>query len=258
MRFAPVLSTLLAVIVCAVPCERLNAQEFLPAEVDSARVDSWLNAPVPADHAGLLGKIAMQQRYLHLTIDDEEIRPIDTSLQGFDTYVNLPVMTLNTPAPLDFDVFFGYTNAGLKGSTNSGPPFNADIYLNGKSEVFSVGTTIYPTLCEKWRPFVQVGAEFGRADVDMAVSTGPIDGFATNFVDHDTDLLLNAGFELDLLDYLGYRMTFHAETSDRFRDSVITNDLILWPHERIFVRGGLITSLDNGGPGFSIGGGLAF
>ena len=257
MRSLLLIPALLAVMAWGTLCHPLAAQEFLPGEGDAERVDTLLNAPDPSDHAGLLGKVFMQQRYLQLSIDDPDIRQIDKTLQGFDTLVNLPVMTLDLAFPLDFDVFLGYTNAGLKGSVLSGPPLDLLVKFNGRSDTLSVGTTIYPTLCERWRPFIQIGAEFSRSDVDLVI-IGPLGAFADTVVDHETELLLNGGFEFDLLDWLGYRMTFHAETSDRLQDSIVTNELILWPHERVFIRGGMATSLDQGGPGFAIGGGLAF
>ncbi len=257
MRSRLVLSCLLVLSAWGTGCLPLGAQEFLPGESDTARVDTLLNAPDPSDHAGLLGKVFMQQRYIQLPIDDPDIRLLDKSLQGFDTFVNLPVMTLDLPLPLNFDVFFGYANAGLKGSASSGPPLDITVMLNAKNESYSVGTTIYPTQSERLRPFVQLGVQFSRADVDFAAIT-PFGTFADNIVDHQTDLLLNGGVEYDLLGYLGYRMTFHAETSDRFQNSIVTNELILWPHEQIFVRAGIANSLNDGRPGFAIGGGLAF
>ncbi len=260
MRNTSPLILLLVVVNWSTLWAPLAAQEYLPledVEGGADRVDLLLNAPDPADHTGLLGKVFMQQRYLQLPVDEPEIRQLDKTLQGFDTLVNLPAVTLDLPIPLDFDAFFGYTNVGLKGSISSGPPLDIRASLHAKSEVFSVGTTIYPTWSERWRPFVQVGAEFSRSDVDVSI-IGPLGGFAANFVDHDTSLLLNAGFEVDLLDFLGYRMTLLTETSDRFGDSILLNELILWPHERIFVRGGIGTSLESDRPGFAIGGGLAF
>ncbi len=257
MRSPLTFHSLLFVLAWGSLCGFLKGQEYQSADMSTDRVDSVLNAPDPSDHAGLLGKVYMQQLYLYLDVDDPNIRQIDKSLQGFDAYVNLPVMTLDWSIPLDFDVFMGYTNAGLKGTTAIGPPVNVQALLNAKAEVYSVGTTIYPTLSEHWRPFVQVGAEFSRADLDIVINT-PLGTFADNVVDHDSDLLLNAGFEFDVLDYLGYRMSFDIETSDRFQDSMMFNELILWPHEKIFVRGGMASSLDGGGLGFAIGGGLAF
>lgn len=259
MRSLVVLSALLLVINGGWRSRELRAQEFSPAEVETSdRVTSILNAPTSSDHAGLLGKISLQQRYLYLNVDDSEIRQIDQSLQGFDTLLNLPAITLDLPTPVDVDVFFGYTNVGLKGSMASGPPLDLTVSLNAKAESYSVGTTIYPTMNTGWRPFVQVGAQFNRSDVDFAFNAGALGSYADNVVDRDTSLLLNAGLEADLLDALGYRMTLHAETEERFRDSMITNELILWPHERVFVRAGISSSLEGGGLGFAVGGGLAF
>ena len=262
MRSAFLLASVLSVIVCGTLSVSVGAQEFLPEEFlpeesDGDRVDTLFNAPHPSEHAGLLGKLFMQQRYRQLSVDDAVLRQFDKSLQGFDSLINLPVLTLDLPLSLDFDVFFGYANVGLKGTVTTGPPLEITALLNAKSEAFTVGTSIYPTWGERWRPFVQIGVQFSRSDVNIAIHD-PLDAFADNFVDHQTDLLLNGGLEWDLLDNLAFRMTLHAETSDRFRDSVVTNELILWPHDRIFIRGGVVTSLDHGGSGFTLGGGLAF
>lgn len=235
----------------------LLAQDSLPTH--SAGIeDVFHDAPDPSEHTGLLGKIYLQQRYDYLRVDDTDIRRLDKSIQGTDSVANLPVFTLNTALPLDFDVFFGYQNLGLKGSAQTGPPLDLTVGANWKIETFVVGTTIYQTMAEQFRPFVQVGANFSRSDADFFLGTDPLNMTAGNFVDHDTSLLLNVGFEADILDFLGYRMTLNLETKDRFQDSMLMNDLILWPHERIFARGGFATSLDGAGIGFTIGGGLAF
>lgn len=236
---------------------QLSAQDFSSGEIDD-RPDSIINAPDPSEHTGLLGKVYLQQRYIYLKIDDREVREFDKSVQGFDTSLNLPVATLDLPHPIDLDVFFGYTNLGFKGSAESGPPLDIRMAVNSRVDNYAVGTTIYPTLAEKFRPYVQVGAEFTRAEADIAIGTDPLAMAVFNDVDNDTSLLLNVGFEADILDVLGYRMTLDLETEDRFRDSTLMNDLILWPHERIYIRGGVATSLDGGGLGFTIGGGLAF
>lgn len=231
--------------------------DLLPV-TDDDRPNSILNAPDPSDHTGLLGKIYLQQRYVYLGISDKQVRQLDKSAQGFDTFLNLPAVTLDLPTPLDFDVFFGYGDLGLKGSTQTGPPLDLLVGLNSKSEDFVVGTSIYPTLAESFRPFVQVGAQFSRTEADLFIGTDPLNMAGFNAVDHSSRLLLNVGFEADILDYLGYRMALHLETKNRFQDSIMTNDLILWPHDNIYLRGGMATSLDGGGIGFTVGGGLAF
>jgi hypothetical protein len=251
------LASVLAVICSLWGSAQLRGQEFAAHEIDD-RPDSIINAPDPSDHTGLLGKIYLQQRYVYLGIDDRDIRQFDKSVQGFDTFLNLPVTTIDLPHPIDLDVFFGYANLGFKGSETFGPPVDVHIAVNARAENYVVGTTIYPTLADGFRPFVQVGAEFTRAEANLAIGPDPMNLAAFNEVDNDTNLLLNIGFEADILDVLGYRATLDLETEDRFRDSMLMNDLILWPHERIYIRGGVATSLDGGGLGFTIGGGLAF
>lgn len=267
MRLLSFAAALLAALLCSLQCQAQSAAEIYFEEADQ---DLWasdtftsddsfwgINAPHPSDHTGLLGKVFMQQRYLQLGVDDPTLGRIDDSLQGFDSLINLPLMTLESEIPLDFDLFFGYSNLGLKGSTSSGPPLNLLVAVNGKSESYTLGTSIYLTQAERWRPFVQLGVEYTQADFDLTMKS-PVDTFADNFVDGQTDVLFNVGFEYDLFDVLGYRMTIDCETGGRFRDSMLLNDLILWPHEKIFIRGGLATSLEGGGVGFAIGGGLTF
>jgi len=77
-------------------------------------------------------------------------------------------------------------------------------------------------------------------------------------VNHDTRRLLNTGFEYDFFDSLADRMTLFAETKDRFQDSFISHDFILWPVDRISLRGGVSSDLNGDRLGFTIGGGLAF
>ena len=264
MRSFPVFCALLVLLAGGMPCQAQSAADlfdedsFNPITFDPyERVDGFMNAPNPSDHAGLLGKVYMQERYLQLGIDDPNVRQLDKSLQGFDSFLNLPLMTLDVSTQLDFDLFFGYSQLGLKGSVDTGPPLDLLVAVDGRSETFSVGTTVYLTQAEHWRPFVQIGAEFSRSDTHFTITDG-VNTFADRFENRQTDLLLTAGFEFDLFDVLGYRMTVDFETRDRFRDSTIANELILWPHEKVFIRGGLVTSLEGGGIGFGVGGGLAF
>lgn len=272
MRLLTFAAALLVALLCSLPCQAQSASEiyfdeavdeapwtsdtFIEEEIGQEQGWGW-RVPNPSQHTGLLGKVFMQQRYLQLGIDDPDVRQIDKSLQGFDSLINLPLMTLESEVPLDFDLFFGYSNVGLKGSAPTGPPLDLLVTVNGKSESYTLGTSIYFTQAERWRPFVQLGVEYSEADFDLAIKSA-VDTYAENFVDGNTELLFNAGFEYDLLDVLGYRMTIDCETTGRFRDSLLLNDLILWPHEKIFIRGGLATSLEGGGLGFAIGGGLTF
>ncbi len=63
---------------------------------------------------------------------------------------------------------------------------------------------------------------------------------------------------MDLWDFIGYRMTFQLEPNLRVQDTVFMNDIVLWPHEGVFVSCGLANRLSGDGLGFSIGGGFAF
>ena len=149
MRPLSLLALLLLSLFSGLPCQAQTAAEIYSEESledtwtpESLFPERWkTDAAQPSNHTGLLGKVYMQQRYLHLGTNDPEIRRIDKSFLGFDSFINLPVMTLDSAVPLDFDLFFSYANVGMKGATNTGPPLNTLVSVNGKSETFSMGTS---------------------------------------------------------------------------------------------------------------------
>ena len=287
MRYILLLPVWLGLLGGSTPSVELHAQEIPPAEsplvqieTPTDRVIRFFNTPDQVEHAGLLGKNYVQGRYVDQGVDDPYLRQFENSWQGSDTLINLPAVTLNTPTPLDVDVFFGYSNVGLSGTRLQS--YHGDFYitqnrLRAKSESYDIGVSVYLTESGRWRPFIQTGLRARRSEVksnsqhyDNGNPFGTLSDYirlvmnirdtdaSNNYVRYDTRLLLNTGFEYDLMDSLAYRMTLFTETKDRFRDSVVAHDLILWPVNRLFLRGGLATQLDGGHIGFSLGGGVAF
>ena len=257
MRVVFVLSVLVTALAGNTSHGVLYAQNVTPEETvlspmepTADRIETVINAPDPVRHAGLLGKIYLQNRYRYQNIDN---KAVGDSWQGYDTLLNLPAITLNTPTPLDVDVFAGYVNMDVHGDRWYRPDL--------KSEAFNVGASIYPTISSQFRPFVQVGARFVKNEAvgnSNAWAGFPFNAAPIHQVDHDTSLILNGGFEYDLFDSLAYRMTLFTETQDRFQDSVMSHDLILWPVNKIFIRSGIYSNLNGDHMGFMVGGGLAF
>ena len=289
MRFIPTQVLLFAIGTWSVICSGLKADETPPAPVNAHSVAPGTTvAPAPivgssapvdtevitADGSpqgvdfdfngvnsvfenssteqspGLLGKIFIQNRYRYL---DVENGAVGDSWQGFDALLNLPVFTIDTPTPLDVDLFAGYVNMEIKGARS----FRPDI----QSEAFNLGASIYPSRTAPLRPFLQLGARF--IQTEYTASSGYMTGTPWNLapihVDrNDTRLILNAGLEYDIFDSLAYRLTLFAETQDQFEDSAIMNEFIMWPTQRIFLRGGFTTDLSGYNSGFLVGGGLAF
>ena len=226
----------------------LTAQEPVSNEVETTptlaeRVDTFFNTPSHPNHTGLLGKVYLQQQ--------TDLWPIRHSggniVQGLDSLFNLPVMTLDLPIPFNVDLFYGYTNA----STNWGriPTWHGESHY--------MGATFYPALSERFRPFGQVGVNSNNSEHFEFKTVNDLDVHYTT-VRHDTELLLNSGFEYDLFEKLGYRMTLDFETKGPIKRSRLSNDLIYWPHKKLFLRGGILNSLDGHRAGIRLGIGLTF
>lgn len=219
-------------------------------DFDFNEVNSVFGASTTDNSPGLLGKIFLQNRYRYL---DVENNALGDSWQGFDTLLNLPAFTIDTPTPLDVDLYAGYVSMEIQGDRSYRP----DI----KSEAFNLGASIYPARTAPLRPFLQVGARFIETEytASSGVMTGTPWSLAPVHADRNaTRLILNAGLEYDIFESLAYRLTLFAETKGQFEDSALMNELILWPTQRIFLRGGITTDLSGYNGGFLVGGGLAF
>jgi len=114
MRIMLAYTGLWAVLSGGTSGRELRAQNVIPADTASLPVESPIerlgavfNAPDPSEHAGLLGKIYLQTRDRQQDIDHWRV---GETWKGFDTHLNLPAMTIDTPLPLDIDVCAGYVN----------------------------------------------------------------------------------------------------------------------------------------------------
>ncbi|MHC4877003.1 MAG: hypothetical protein ACYTGL_10935 [Planctomycetota bacterium] len=199
-----------------------------------------------AAHAGLLGRAYVQARYAHLEVSDPEISAIDDSLQGFDVTFNAPIPWMAELIPsIGSDIFFNYEDAEL-----SGPFLGGNIEVHGRS--YQTGTSLYTNPFGSVRPFVQLGVEYN--DYKLTATNGSA---SFSHRDDDTDLLLNVGVEADLHEQVSCRLTIDVDT-DEFDDSEFLPDLIVWPHENLFLRAGAIIPFDGDDFGALAGGGIAF
>lgn len=202
--------------------------------------------PPTGRHSGLLGKMYLQGRYLHIEGDDPVVSQFDDTLQGFDVFFNAPIPWFHAVTPgMGVDAFFNYARVGLDG-TNSGLSVDADV------QVYRAGATLYAEFYGPIRPFVQVGAEHGANSIRIS------DGFTSLRVkDYNTYLLLNVGIEADINQMASTRLMLEIDT-DQFESSPFTADLILWPDPRFFLRGGLYVTLDGNEIGGQVGAGFVF
>lgn len=231
-----------------------TAQEIIEPIYESTPVDRpFADAPNPSDHAGLLGKLFMQEQYLHFKLDDPFFDRVDPDAQGSSTLLNLPLSTLNAPEAIDVDLFFAYGQLGSRGGARLGPPVDEVVRLNARTDQYVLGASFYPTYAGRVRPYAQLGVTHTRDEIDLIV--GP------NLVmdqERKTEALANLGLEADLLPSLAYRGRFHVETSDSINDSSFSSELILWLHDRVYIRGGVSAPLSGDWKGFALGGGIAF
>ncbi len=83
-------------------------------------------------------------------------------------------------------------------------------------------------------------------------------GTVTN-KDDEADFLLNLGFEFDIATNAALRGDFAIDRDDDIEDPMFEGLLIIWPHENVFLRGGILAPLGTGlDVGATIGGGVAF
>lgn len=225
-----------------------------PATADEVRPVSggWFNT-TPTPYPGLLGKRYASGQYIFLDPNDPFLDPIDSSLTGWGVNVNHPLLQSDQGNWLGIDAFVGWNSLGLAGATQTPPPFPIGLQLDLDLSSTSVGATFYADPLQPVRPLVQIGASFSRASTLILV-----DGFGGTLVDTQTDLLLTAGVEFDLNDWLAGRTVFDLETEDSFSDSTFRGDLIAWPAETIFLRCGVIAPLSGDAIGGTIGVGVTF
>lgn len=206
---------------------------------------------------GLLGHRYVQGRYVHLIVDtDSGLEDIlDDSAQGFDATLNLPVPRLREETGfLGVDLFVSHRYVALSSDTYFPPPVDVQVKFDADVNQTDVGAALYIEHARLGpaRPFVQLGAHIDTAGFRIAGG-----GASLKEKYDDVRLLVAPGLELDLWDFAAVRATFDLET-DELEDTQFLGDIILWPADRLFVRGGIVAPFNGSGVGGTIGGGVEF
>lgn len=241
------------------------------------RMSRFFNTPDDVEHAGLLGKNYFQILAQEQESDDWYLRTFDDKWHGYELFVNLAVTSPHTHFHLATDFFIGYSSASFNETIPefteyfpwAGHLHYAARELNARTDTFTAGATVYSDRGGRFRPFIQAGAQLINSE--MASTGGEINGWQFNYYfdnssnnlahtynKHEVRMLFNAGFEYDINSVLAYRMSLMTETKGRFGDSLLTQDLIVWPVNRFFLRFGAAIDLDAEQNIASVGGGFAF
>lgn len=206
---------------------------------------------------GLLGHRYVQGRYLHVVIDtDSGIEDLlDDSVQGFDVMLNLPLSrVLDETGLLGVDLVVRHEYTVLSSDRYFPPPIDVQIEYDADFNQTDLGAALYfeHARLGPARPFVELGARINAASYRFEE-----DGVSSKDKVDDVGLLVAPGIELDLLDCAALRATFDLATDD-LDDTLFLGDVILWPAERVFVRGGIFAFFNGDGVGGTIGAGFEF
>lgn len=220
------------------------------ASTDSAAgTDEYSVESSAESRSGLLGRLYLDAQYITLVTPDE-LEALSDTMSGVRGSLNLPApWTDRLPEFLQQDFFVGGRTLGLTGSTNlPGFAMSIDTHLD---ELF-IGTTLFTTVDETFHPFVQVGYNYQRVQVDASTGFGSF-----SEVDTEDRVFIAPGFELDIAEPLALR--FSAELDlDELSASIVTTELIFWFNRHLFARGGVINEADFDTYGGLIGGGVAY
>ena len=199
---------------------------------------------------GLLGRHFLQGQFIMLQTP-EHMRSIDSTMTGFTTTLNVPTpWNEMLPATIGQDLFvsgmeLNYGGVGGFGGTLA----NVDAQFRS----VGAGLTTYLYLTHDIRPFIQLGVAYDAATIRLASG-----GFGFRDTDLDGRLLVNPGVELDLTDQVALRTTFGLDTKGGFDKTTYRVELIGWPTEWLFVRGGVAGDVEGDSVGGLIGGGIAW
>lgn len=223
-----------------------SAQGF-PSLLDDANPFSDLSGSSDtAAHAGLLGKMYLETRYVHIHTDEAIIQPFDDTYQGVDATFNMPMSWLTELAPsMGADVFFNYQHLQIGGTTG---PSTLEMDVNS----YSAGVSLYAAAFGPVRPFAQLGVQH---DVIDAFASGP--GGTGSVSDDDTNLLAIVGLEADVAENASARVAIDIN-EEAFDTPPITADVIIWPAEQFYLRAGLFATTDGDEVGGLFGGGIVF
>lgn len=223
--------------------------------IGSLADSSFDSDPWRSGHAGLLGKAYVRGSFLYHNISDDSVT-FDNSFVGWDAEINLPVVPFTTDASR-VDFFVEHKFGELSGRF---PVSNDKVSFQHNLTV--VGTRV-SALPDCWfRPFIGIGAGFATIDLEQTGGTN------ISVEADESDLIIDLGFEADIASNAAFRADFGVLRGggvDDLADGELyeTNfegTLILWPHRNLFLRGGLIVSLEDSlfDVGTTVGGGLAY
>lgn len=235
-----------------------SPRQFVTAEPDSS--SNWLEALTPAEsnHAGLLGKRYIEGRYMHIEIDDVPDGFTD-DFDGFVLGMNSPLFQSKEAVPFQVDGFANWMRVSFSTDVPFpifDPPFFQMGKLSAVQNVVDVGATLHTNAFTGFRPFVQTGVRINQDRMEINVPTV----FDSKESDSDESFLLIPGFEVDLSQHAALRtaIDIQLENQEELDASPASIDLIVWPHDRLFLRAGFMTALDGSAAGITAGGGFAF
>lgn len=228
-----------------------TATEFSQIDAPTEEPSIWDQrdfAGTSASHGGLLGKNYLRASYVYNGVEDPAIASIDSEFDGWDIELNIPIPWLvSDTAGLDF--FTKYENRRFSG-TNSAMAVSASI----ENHVTTIGTRLFAFPRSRFRPYASFAAGISNSEVRASGPSGTV-----NMDDDAADFLLNLGFEFDLATNAALRADFAIDRDDDIEDPMFEGLLILWPHENLFFRAGVLAPLSNGlDVGATAGGGISF
>ncbi|NQV28115.1 MAG: outer membrane beta-barrel protein [Rhodopirellula sp.] len=202
-----------------------------------------------ASHGGLLGKTYVQNSFTYQGVNDDDLSRLDNSITGWDVEFNTPIPWV-TSDEVGVDFFTLHEQIRFSGSSSS-PAVTASVDENQTT----IGGRIYAMPKSRFRPYAALGLTF--ANVEASVSDA---GGSGQISESGSDFVLNLGAEFDLAANATLRADFELDRNTDIEEPKLETLLIVWPHENVFIRGGLLVPLKNGdfGAGATVGGGLAF
>ncbi len=202
------------------------------------------------DDPGLLGRHFLEGQFAILRSPDE-IRPLDKSIKGYTTTLNMPVgWNKYLPENMGQDVFVSMVSLDYGGSGDFG---FGQTSVSADMRQFTVGLNSYLYLTEDIRPFVQTGIT--HEIVDIAVAT-PM--FSFTDAEIDTRFVINPGVEIDLTEQIAWRSVLEIDSDDASDSSMYRSELIVWPKSWLYLRGGIVGDVEGDTVGGLIGGGIAW
>ena len=200
------------------------------------------------EHAGLLGKMYLEARYVHIQTEEAIIQPFDDTYQGVDATFNMPMSWLTELAPsIGADIFFSFQHLQIGGTTGG---YTLDMDVNS----YAAGVSVYAAAFGPIRPFVQLGVQHDVIDLFAA---NPQVVATVSISQNDTYLLSIVGLEADVAENTSVRLAIDIN-EQAFDAPPITADLIIWPAEQFYLRAGVFATTDGNEVGGLFGGGIVF